>query len=58
MRVICRAEASAQEVDLRFIVTNCEEAGTKYLYKVVYRWRRKMELKSDGMNKRGEVRKI
>ena len=43
-RVICRAEASAQEVDLRFIVTNYEEAGAKYLYEIVYCGRGKMEL--------------
>jgi len=43
-RVICRAEASADGVDLRFIVTNFEEAGAKYLYEVVYCGRGKMEL--------------
>jgi hypothetical protein len=43
-RVICRAEASADGVDMRFIVTNFEEAGAKYLYEVVYCGRGKMEL--------------
>lgn len=43
-RVICRAEASADGVDMRFVVTNFEEAGAKYLYEVVYCGRGNMEL--------------
>jgi hypothetical protein len=43
-RVICRAEASEHEVDMRFIVTSFNDVGAKYLYETVYCGRGKMEL--------------
>ncbi len=43
-RVICRAEASAAGVDMRFIVTSFEDAQATYLYETAYCGRGKMEL--------------
>ena len=43
-RVICRAEASAAGVDMRFIVTSFEEAGAQYIHGTACCGRGKMEL--------------
>jgi hypothetical protein len=43
-RVICRALATENGTDLRYIVTNLNGAGATYLYETVYCARGKMEL--------------
>lgn len=43
-RIISRTEASAAGVDTRFVVTNFEQAGAKFLYETIYSARGNAEL--------------